>query len=181
MSAAVSRSATFRMIAAAACVTLSGCVSAPPSLDDLIGFSDPRHCEPDAAFSAILDGLVELQAVDNGYIPVLKAPPVPTRFRDRVGRPELKVNGDEYRAVLPLRGAWRGLPLRSVAVVGWIESEQGFILTFEADRAQVLAEANQAGFGIPASGSEYREGVVMGVNVGVGEHDGDATLYCIPG
>ena len=64
---------------------------------------------------------------------------------------------------------------------GWIESEQGFELSFDADRAQVLATVNRLGFGIPPSGSEYREGDVMGLNVGVSEDEGGSTLHCIPG
>ena len=177
---------TYRKIAAAAaaaiCASLGlGCAPAPATLERLIGFADPKDCEPNEAFSALLDSLVAHERTGEGYIPVLKTPLVPAEFRDLVGTPELKIEGREYRATLPLRGTWQDLPLRSVAVVGWIESEQGFELSFDADRATVLATVNRLGLGIPPSGSEYREGEVMGLNVGVSEHEGGSTLYCIPG
>jgi hypothetical protein len=171
---------TYRQIAAAACASLGlGCTPAPATLDRLIGFADPQNCEPNEAFSALLNGLVAHERAGEGYIPVLKTPLVPAEFRDLVGTPELKIDGREYRATLPLRGTWQGLPLRSVAVVGWIESEQGFELSFNADRAQVLATVNRLGFGIPPSGSEYREDDPLGLYVGVSEHEGVSTLLCM--
>lgn len=173
---------TYRHIAVAACASLGlGCAPAPHSLDRLIGFSDPKDCEPNEAFSALLKGLLGHEEAGESYTPVLKTPVVPAELRDQIGTPELKIEGTEYRATLPLRGTWQGLPLRSVAVVGWIESEQGFELSFDADRAQVLATVNRLGFGIPPSGSEYREGDVLGLNVAVTEHEGGSTLHCIPG
>lgn len=177
---------TYRQLTAAAaaavCASLGlGCAPAPATIDRLIGFADPKNCEPSEAFGALLDGLVAHEQTGDGYTPVLKTPPVPAELRDLVGTPEMKIDGGEYRATLPLRGTWQGLPLRSVAVVGWIESEQGFELSFDADRAQVLATVNRLGFGIPPSGSEYREGDVMGLNVGVSDDEGGSTLHCIPG
>jgi hypothetical protein len=173
---------TYRQIAAAACASLGlGCAPTPATLDRLIGFADPQNCEPNEAFGALLDGLVAHELAGEGYLPVLKTPLVPAEFRDQIGTPELKIDGREYRATLPLRGTWQNLPLRSVAVVGWIESEQGFELSFDADRTQVLATVNRLGLGIPPSGSEYREGDVMGLNIGVSEDEGGSTLHCIPG
>ena len=171
---------TYRQIAAVACTSLAlGC--APATLDRLIAFADPRSCEPNEAFSALLDGMVTHELTDGGYTPVLKTPPVPAEARNLVGAPVMRIDGGEYRATLPLRGTWHGLPLRSVAVVGWIESEEGFELSFDADRAVVLATVNRLGFGIPPSGSEYREGDVLGLNVGVSDLEGGSALHCIPG
>ena len=175
---------TYRQIAAAAamCASLGpSCAPAPATFDLLIGFADSKNCEPSEAFGALLEGLVAHEQTDDGYTPVLKTPLVPAELRDLVGTPEMKIDGGEYRATLPLRGTWQGLPLRSVAVVGWIESEQGFELSFDADRVQVLTTVNRLGLGIPPSGSEYREGDVMGLNVGVSDHEGGSTLHCIPG
>ncbi|WP_395944379.1 hypothetical protein [Brevundimonas sp.] len=164
-----------------ACLALAGWGSTAAADDDLVGFSDPLYCVPNPTFSALLNGMVEMQHSGVSYVPVLKTPPVPARFEDRVGPPVLTIDGDQYRATSPLRGAWQGLPLRSLTVIGWVESEEGFILAFDADRDEVLAAVNRAGFDIPPAGSLYREDVVMGVNMGVGEHDGAATLFCIPG
>lgn len=110
---------TYRRIAAAACESLVlGCAPASPSLDRLIGFSDPKSCEPNEAFGTLLNSLVEHQPVGGSYTPVLKTPQVPAALRDQFGTPQLTINGSEYRATLPARGSWQGLPLRSVAVVG---------------------------------------------------------------
>lgn len=173
---------TYRRITVAACASLVlGCASASPSLDRLIGFADPENCEPNEAFGALLNGLVEHEPEGESYTPVLKPLLVPAALRDQFGIPALTINGSEYRATLPVRGTWEGLPLRSVAVVGWIESEQGFELSFDANRAEVLATLNRLGFGIPPSGSEYRGDDVLGLHVGVSEHEGGSTLHCIPG
>ena len=171
-----------RRIAVAACASLVlGCATASPSLDRLIGFADPSTCEPSEAFGALLNSLVEHERDGESYTPVPRPPLVPAALRDQFGTPELTIGGSQYRATLPVRGTWQGLPLRSVAVVGWIESEQGFELLFDASRAEVLATVNRLGFGIPPSGSDYREDDVLGLHVGVSEHEGGSTLYCIPG
>lgn len=172
---------TYRTIVAVACVVMSACASATPTLDDLIGFSNPKACEPNEAFAALLSGLVDSEEVGETYVPILRTPRIPTNLKDQVGTPELRFDGHEYRATLPLRGTWQGLPLRSIVVVGWTESEQGFELLFEANPERVLATANRAGFDIPSSGSEYRDDDVLGLNIGVANHDGGAALFCIPG
>lgn len=147
------------------------------SLDGLVRFADPQTCTPNEAFGALLNGLVGFEA---GGTPILNSPPIPADFKSRVGTPELQIDGREYRATLPLRGDWQGLPLRSVTVIGWMESEWGFELVFDANRAQVLAMANRVGFDIPASGSKYQDDEVLGLNVGVADRPGGAALYCIP-
>ena len=173
---------TYRQIAAVACVSLGlGCTSASPSFDRLISFVDPKSCEPDKTFDALLNSLVSFEPSGVSYTPALKTPQIPPEFSGMIGTPHLKTNGNEYRATLPLHGVWHNLPLRSVAVVGWVESEQGFELLFDADRAQVLATANRLGFGLAPSGSEYREAAVMGLNIGVSEHGDGAAIYCMPG
>lgn len=97
------------------------------------------------------------------------------------GTPTLTLEGREYRATLPLRGAWQGLPIRAVSVAGWVESEQGFELLFDAEPTQVLETLNRLGFAIPPTGSVYRDAEVLGVNLGVSAHEGGAKLYCLPG
>ena len=170
-----------RVTVVAACALMFGCAPAMPALDDLIGFSDPQACEPDEAFAALLQGMIVFDEAGETYVPVLREPPVQSTFKDQVGVPDLSFDGHEYRATLPLRGTWHGLPLRSIVVVGWIESEQGFELLFKADPELVLTTANRVGFGIPSSGSEYRDDDVLGLNVGVEKRDGGAALFCIPG
>lgn len=112
---------------------------------------------------------------------LLRVPPVPARFREHVGTPRLAVDGNEYRATLPLSGTWQGLPLRSVVLIAWVESESGFALVFDATAEQLLEAANRAGLRIPASGSEYRDGEVLGVNVGVERHGRGAALFRVAG
>lgn len=173
---------SLRLAAVAACASLGlASPSAATPLDGLIGFADPYWCEPDAAFSALLDSLIRHEEAGPSYVPVLHAPVVPAAFQAHVGEPGLLIDGSEYRATLPLAGTWRGLRLRSLVIVGWIESEQGFSLVFDATPAQVLQAVNQAGFAVPASGHEYREGEVMGMNVGVEPYEGGSALFCVPG
>lgn len=167
---------------------LIGCVSPSQNsasaafpLDRLVDFVDPHRCEPGADFDALVNSLLYWKETGETYIPILRVPPASTKFDRQIGTPQLRIEGSEYRATLPLRGTWQGLPLRSLVLEGWVESEQGFMLVFDATPAQVLQAANRVGFGIPASGSEYREEEVMGVNVGVSEYEGGGALYCMPG
>lgn len=172
---------TYHQIAAAACASLAlGCAPATTSLDRLIGFADPKNCEPNEAFSVLLNSMLGHEQAGESYTPVLRTPLVPAEFRHLVGTPQLKIEGNEYQATLPLRGTWQGLPLRSVMIIGWIESETGFELSFDADPTQVLATVNRLGFDIPSSGSVYRDDEVLGLYVVVSEYEGGATLSCIP-
>lgn len=167
---------------AAACAML-GCVS-PPSqgpLDELIGFTDPEWCTPSADFRVLLNSALQHVEAGDSYRPTVAETVVPKAFEAQVGEPRLVIDGPEYRATIPLSGTWRNLSLRSLVITGWIESEQGFYLVFDATPAQVLQAMNQADFDIPASGKVYREGDVMGMNVGVEEHGGGGALFCIPG
>lgn len=171
-----------RLVAASACAILgSSCAAPSPALDSLIGFSDPYRCEPNEEFTALLNGLLRWEKSGETYVPILGTPALPAAFKPHAGAPSLTVDGPEYRATLPLHGAWNGLPLRSIVVTGWVESEQGFHLVFEATHTQVIQTVNRIGFAVPASGSEYREGEVLGVNVGVSDYEGNAALYCMPG
>ena len=171
-----------RLAAVAACASLGlASPSAATPLDGLIGFVDPYWCEPAEDFGALLDSLIRHEEAGESYVPVLDRPVVPAAFRAQIGEPRLVIDGSEYRATLPLAGTWRGLPLRSLVIVGWIESEQGFSLVFDATPAQVLQAVNQAGFAIPAPGHEYREGDAMGMNVGVEQYEGGSALFCVPG
>lgn len=173
---------SLRLAAVAACASL-GLISpsAATPLDGLIAFADPYWCETNAEFGVLLDSVIQHEEANQSYVPVLATPVVPEAFQAHIGEPRLVIDGSEYRATLPLAGTWRGLPLRSLVIVGWIESEQGFSLVFDATPAQVLQAVNQVGFAIPASGHEYREGDVMGMNVGVEQYDGGVALFCLPG
>ena len=169
----------------AACATL-GCTSphAPTPLDGLIGFVDPYRCTTSEDFGVLLESLIRWERSGESYTPILQAPVVPPAFKPQIGEPGLMIDDREYRASLPLDGTWRGLPLRSLVVLGRIESESGFELVFDAPPATVLEAANRAGFRIPASGSEYRDDLngVMGMNVAVTEtEDGRGALSCFPG
>ena len=162
---------------------LVGCApaTAETPLDDLMSFNDAYRCVPSKDFDALLDGIIQWQANGETYSGTLAAPSVPAAFREQVGQPELAIEGNEYRATLPLQGTWQGLPLHSVVVVQWVESESGFYLVFDATPEQVQAAANKAGFRIPPSGSEYRDEGAIGVNVGVKAYDGRTALYCVDG
>lgn len=170
----------------AATCAMFGCASpsvATP-LDELIGFTDPYWCEQSADFDALQDSLLRWEETRDGYRPILQSPVVPEYFQAQTGEPKLKVDGRNYRVTLPMRGTWRGLPVRALVILGIVESEQGFELVFDATHAQVLQAANEAGFRIPDSGSEYRDDVngVMGMNVAVIETGGGrVALSCFPG
>jgi hypothetical protein len=173
---------TFVRVSIATCF-LVACASASAAvpLDGFIHFDDPYLCAPSKDLNALLEGLIRWQPAGDTYKGELASPPVPAGFRNQIGTAQLVVTGDEYRATLPLRGTWHGLPLRSLVLTHWVESEGGFYLVFDASREQVLDVANKAGFRIPPSGSEYRDGDVMGINVGVDTYDGLGALYCIAG
>ncbi len=150
-------------------------------LDGLIHIDDAYHCAVGKDFKALLSGAIRWEQIGDSYKGKLASPVVPAKYRNQVGKPQLSVIGSEYRATLPLHGTWRGLPLSSLIVIEWVESETGFYLVFDATRKQVLDVANKAGFQIPKSGSEYRDGEVIGVNVGVTSVRGKGALYCIDG
>jgi hypothetical protein len=150
-------------------------------LDGLIHIDDAYHCSVGKDFKALLSSVIRWEQIGDSYKGKSASPVVPARYRNQVGNPSLSVIGSEYRATLPMHGTWRGLPVRSLIVIEWVESESGFYLVFDATRKQVLDVANKAGFQIPKSGSEYRDGDVIGVNVGVTSVNGKAALYCIDG
>jgi hypothetical protein len=161
-------------------VASAGAAMAQP-LDSLIRFDDPYRCSPSKDFDALLDGVIHWQEADDTYKGTLAAPPVPAAFRKQVGKPKLTIEGNEYRATVPVRGSWQGLPLWSLVVVQWVESEGGCYLVFDATREQVRSAANKAGFRIPEAGSEYRDEGVIGMTVGVDTYHGRGTLYCVAG
>lgn len=173
-------------IAACALVASAGALAAVP-LDGLIDFDDGYRCVPASDFDALLGGVIrweELKLPDrlnDIYEGSVAPPPVPEAYRDRVGTPILRIEGDDYRVTLPLDGSWRGLALHSLVVFQRPESEGGFYLLFDAPREEVLKAANEAGFRLPPSGSASREGEVMDVHVGVDTYDGRAALYCAEG
>src|SRR5690606_25632933 len=141
-------------------------------LDGLIAFNDAYRCTPGRDFAALLGGVIRWEELTEPtardvYKGTLTSPPVPAAFRDQLGAPTLRVEGDAYRVTVPLEGTWRGLPLRALVVVERVESEGGFYLQFDATPEQVRAAANEAGFRIPLSGREYRDEEVLGVHVGV--------------
>lgn len=154
--------------------------SAAP-LDGFITFDDPYRCVPGKDLDAVLGGIIRWQQSGETYKGILASPPVPAAFGQQVGTPTLAVEGSEYRATLPLHGTWQGLPLHSLIVVHWVESEGGFYLVFDATPEQVRDAANRAGFRLPTSGSEYRDEGVIGVNVGVESYEQKSALHCISG
>lgn len=166
---------------AALCIAVSATASPVVPLDGLIHIEDPYQCSGSEDFKALLGGLIIWERAGDSYKGKLALPTVPAAYRNQVGKPQLSVIGSEYRATLPLNGTWQGLPLHSLVVIKWVESEAGFYLLFDATREQVLDAANKAGFRIPISGSEYRDGEVIGVNVGVSSLKGKGALYCIDG
>lgn len=163
-------------------LALAGPTSTPSAepLDDLLAFSDTSACVPAADFRTLLDSLLVFEEAGDSYRPVLGRPALPSTSRHLIGEPTLTVEGNEYVATLPVHGEWRGLPLRAVRITGWIESEQGFALVFDATPEQVLRAANTADFDLPDSGSRYLDGEVMGVSIGVEREPDGASLYCVP-
>lgn len=162
-------------------IASAGAAMAQP-LDGLIAFNDPYPCSPSKDFDALLDGVIQWQEAGDTYKGTLAAtPPVPAAFQKQVGKPKLTIKGNEYRATVPVRGSWQGLPLRSLVIVQWVESESGFYLVFNATREQVWSAANKAGFRIPMTGSDYRNEGAIGMKVGVKTYDGRGALYCVAG
>ncbi len=155
--------------------------SANGPLDELISFDDPYHCVGNKDFDALVGGVLRWEEDGESYRGTLTPPPVPSTFHDHVGNPSLTVDGDEYLVTVPLQGTWQGLPVRSLVVVQWVESEGGFYLLFDAPAAVVRDAANKAGFRIPDSDSEYRDDGAIGVTVGIEARDGMGALYCIEG
>lgn len=155
--------------------------SVDSSLDGFISFDNPYHCIANRDFDALVGGVVRWEEDGESYKGTPTTPSIPLVFQDHVGTPSLTVEGDEYTTTVPLRGTWQGLPVRSLVVVQWVESEGGFYLLFDAPVEAVRDAANKAGFRIPASGSEYRDEGVASVTVGVEARDGRGALYCIDG
>jgi hypothetical protein len=176
-----------RALIAAIVLATSASASTAAPLDGLIAFDDPYFCHPRKHLNGLLNGVIRWEQLGEStpsndiYKGILTSPPIPAKFRKQVGTPHLVVEGDEYRATVPLNGTWQGLPLHSLVVVQWVESETGFYLVFNATRDHVLDAANKAGFRIPASGTDYRDREVLGVHVGVDSIDGRGALYCVKG
>lgn len=173
--------AALRNIIAIFLISASASALAVRPMDRLIQFKDPYHCIVGKDLETLLGGVIRWEKTVNGYTGKLASPAVPAAFRNQVGKPQLSVTGSEYRATLPIQGTWRGLPLHSLIVIQWVQSESGFYLVFDATREQVFEAANKEGFRIPQSGREYRDGDPIGVNVGVSEYEGRGALYCIDG
>lgn len=168
---------------ATAAVAASGRVA----LDGFFTFDNAYRCTPGPAFGRLLRTLVRWDEVTDGspggetYRPRLMPLQVPGRYRGQFGAPRLFRAGDEYRVTIPVRGTWRGLPLRSLVLVNWPESEGGFELVFDAPPDDLRRAANAAGFRIPAAGRAYRDSGVMGVTVGIGPSGKGSALSCYEG
>lgn len=173
--------ALVRTTIAVCALVVSTSASAEGPLDVFISFDEPYRCLASSDFNALLSGIIRWDEVGETFKGMLVTPTVPAAFRTQVGDASLTVDGNEYRATVPLRGTWHGLPLRSVVVVQRAESEGGFYLVFDASPEDVRNAANKAGFQIPESGSEYRDEDVVGVIVGVDKYEGTGALYCIGG
>ncbi len=132
------------LIATVFLVACGGNAAAVP-LDDLIQFTEPSRCAPSKNFGALLNGTIRWRAEGNTYKGEIASPPIPTKFTSQVGTPELTITGNEYRATLPLKGTWQGLPLHSLVIVNFVESESAFYLVFDASREKVLDAANRSG------------------------------------
>jgi hypothetical protein len=148
-------------------------------LDELIGFSDPYNCIPNKRFETLLDSVLRWEEFGDSYKGRLAPPRVPAAFRRQVGKPTLSVSGNKYVATIPLRGTWQGLPLQSLVVIQWVESEDLFYLVFDASPEGVLAAANRAGLSIPPSGETIRDDEgVLSTYMGVRPYDGGVVIYC---
>lgn len=160
----------------------SGCGSAAESLDPFIAFSDPVRCTPSKDLNDLLKSVLNHEDEGGVSVVTLAKRPVPQALVGRVGEPRLEFDGREYSATVPLDGTWQGLPLRALVITGWIESEEGFSLIFEASRVEVISAANRVGFRLPPSGRVHLDDDVMGMSIGVADHPGGGTeLSCMPG
>ena len=174
---------SFRPALFAICAVMgAGCGSAAEPLDSFIAFSDPVRCTPSKELNDLLNSVLSHEEEGGVFVVTLAKRPVPQALVGRVGEPRLEFDGRKYSATVPIHGTWQGLPLRALVITGWIESEEGFSLIFEASRTEVIRAANRVGFRLPPSGRVYLDDDVMGMGIGVADHPAGGTeLYCMPG
>ena len=124
-------------------------------LDGLIGFSDPKLCEPSDNFMRLLTTVMRAPGNDRIY---LGKPVVPRRFKAALGRPTLTRTRDGVWVTLPLNATWHGLP------VLWVKQfapkggdTPSFSVRFGTASPRVRTALNAEGLAIPAKGSRVAE------------------------
>ena len=144
--------------------SITGCATGPglegPESRDMapvISFADPAKCEPSAAFSIILDGLLEQD--ENGRIET-GAVIVPTSFSRHFGTIEVEIEGQNRTASVPVDGNLYGLPLKSINIARYAGGDPyTWGVTFAAPEAQVRPVLEQAGFDFSRSTADRSVGV----------------------
>ena len=144
--------------------SITGCATGPglegPEGRDMapvISFTDPAKCEPSAAFSILLDGLLEQD--ENGRIGT-GAVIVPAAFRRNFGTIEVEIEGQNRTASVPVDGTLYGLPLKSVHTARYAGGDPyPWGVTFAAPEAQVRPVLEQAGFDFARSTADRSMGV----------------------
>lgn len=149
------------------------------SLDDLLAFRTPAECEPGAALKTLYDTMA---AYDAAFQPQPRQPEVPPRFAKLVGEPGVLIRAPDHAIFsLPLRGQWKGLPVRAVEGVYGIESDNfGMAIVFDAPLARVRAVLERSGFapgGPDAQAADGPDGEAFGRVIATGDEKA-ARLVC---
>jgi len=157
-------------LTAAALMALTGCAEqkkAPPlpPLDALLAFKDAARCQPAPDLQRLTTSVVKFEGSPMELTVLPAAPQVPEAYRSQVGEPDVELNGDTYRATVPLSGTWRGLKVRQIAVGGWMGYGNRLWIGFDAPFEDVLREVNAAGFRLGQQGRRVDSSGPPGVKV----------------
>lgn len=173
-------------LTAAALLALAGCAEqkkAPPlpPLDGLLAFKNAARCQPAPDLLRLTNSVVKFEGTPSELTVLPAAPAVPAAYRLQIGEPDVEMNGDTYRATIPVSGTWRGLKVRQIVVGGWMGYGNRLWVGFDAPFEDVLREVNAAGFRLGQQGRRVDTSGPPGVTMTIAvERDpkGGAVLGC---
>lgn len=114
-------------------------------LEELLAFDNPAECEPGKSLKTLYDTLA---AYDAAFQPQPRRPELPPHLARAAGEPVVLSRDADHAVIsLPLRGRWKGLPVRAVEGMYGIESDAfGLAIVFDAPVDRTQAVLRDSGF-----------------------------------
>lgn len=114
-------------------------------LDALLTFENPAECEPGKPLKTLYDTMA---VYDAAFQPQPRRPELPPHLARAAGEPVVLSRDADHAVIsLPLRGHWKGLPVRAIEGLYGIESDAfGLAIVFDAPVARAQAVLRDSGF-----------------------------------
>lgn len=114
-------------------------------LGGLIAFANPAECEPGEPLRQLYDTMA---VYDDQHRPHPSQPVVPAGYAGAVGPAEVVTREPDHAVFsVPVRGRWKGLPVRAVEGIYGIESDAfGIAILFDAPLSTTLPVLQAQGF-----------------------------------